>query len=228
MRVRGGLVQKQIGEQKEDQRPRTLDRAALRSTAAVHSPLKSDKEQTLMNAWWEEVVETLQSEFSDITDAGQITRVTIRLVIAALLGGILGFEREHKGKAAGVRTHMLVCMGAALFVLVPRMAGADDAALSRVVQGIVAGIGFLGAGTILKGGDLNTTQVKGLTTAAGLWMTAAIGIAAGMGREMTAVLSTLLALGIFSLMPRIVRKFESPDERAKDPARSTGGDAQEP
>jgi len=61
-----------------------------------------------------------------------------------------------------------------------------------------------------------------------LWMTAAIGIAAGMGREMTAVLSTLLALGIFSLMPRIVRKFESPDERAKDPARSTGGDAQEP
>jgi putative Mg2+ transporter-C (MgtC) family protein len=201
MRVRGGLVQKQIGEQKGDQRPRTLDRAALRSTAAVHTPLKSDKEQTLMNAWWEEVVETLQSEFSDITDAGQITRVTIRLVIAALLGGILGFEREHKGKAAGVRTHMLVCMGAALFVLVPRMAGADDAALSRVVQGIVAGIGFLGAGTI---------------------------IAAGMGREMTAVLSTLLALGIFSLMPRIVRRFESPEERAKDPARSTGGDAQEP
>lgn len=181
-----------------------------------------------MNAWWEEVVDTLQAEFSDITDAGQSTRVTIRLIIAALLGGILGFEREHKGKAAGVRTHMLVCMGAALFVLVPRMAGADDAALSRVVQGIVAGIGFLGAGTILKGDALNTIQVKGLTTAAGLWMTAAIGIAAGMGREMTAVLSTLLALGIFSLMPRIVRRFESPEARAKDPARSTGGDSQEP
>jgi putative Mg2+ transporter-C (MgtC) family protein len=181
-----------------------------------------------MNAWWQEVVETLRSEFSDITDASQLTRVTIRLVIAALLGGILGFEREHKGKAAGVRTHMLVCMGAALFVLVPRLAGADDAALSRVVQGIVAGIGFLGAGTILKGDKLNTHQVKGLTTAAGLWMTAAIGIAAGMGREMTAVLSTILALGIFSLVPLIVERFDSPQEKEKDPDRNSGGDAHPP
>lgn len=166
-----------------------------------------------MNSWWQEVVDTLQAEFSDITDPSQLTRVTVRLVIAAVLGGILGFEREHKGKAAGVRTHMLVCMGAALFILVPRMAGADDAALSRVVQGIVAGIGFLGAGTILKGKEMNTNQVKGLTTAAGLWMTAAIGIAAGMGREATAVLSTILALGIFSLMPWIVNKFDPPSKR---------------
>lgn len=183
-----------------------------------------------MNAWWQEVVETLRSEFSDITDASQLTRVTVRLVIAAVLGGILGFEREYKGKAAGVRTHMLVCMGAALFVLVPRLAGADDAALSRVVQGIVAGIGFLGAGTILKGDKLDTRHVKGLTTAAGLWMTAAIGIAAGMGREMTAVLSTLLALGIFSLVPMIVERFDSPEEeeKARDPSRSAGDDPHQP
>jgi len=181
-----------------------------------------------MNAWWQEVVDTLSEEFSDITDASQLTRVTVRLTIAAVLGGILGFEREHKGKAAGVRTHMLVCMGAALFVLVPRLAGADDAALSRVVQGIVAGIGFLGAGTILKGEKLNTHRVKGLTTAAGLWMTAAIGIAAGMGREATAVLSTILALGILSLMPLIVERFDSPEDRAKDPSRNTGGDSHQP
>lgn len=181
-----------------------------------------------MNAWWHEVVNTLQAEFSDIVDASQLTRVVVRLTIAALLGGILGFEREHKGKAAGVRTHMMVCMGAALFVLVPRMAGADDAALSRVVQGIVAGIGFLGAGTILKGDSLNTRQVKGLTTAAGLWMTAAIGIAAGMGREMTAIVSTVLALGIFSIMPRIVARFESQEEKDQDPARNTGGDSKQP
>lgn len=182
-----------------------------------------------MNAWWQEVVETLQAEFSDITDASQLTLVTVRLVIAALLGGILGFEREHKGKAAGVRTHMLVCMGAALFVLVPRLAGADDQALSRVVQGIVAGIGFLGAGTILKGDKLNTHQVKGLTTAAGLWMTAAIGIAAGSGREMTAVLSTILALGIFSLMPMIVERLDTPqEEKDKDPKRRDGGDSHQP
>ncbi|WP_296185561.1 MgtC/SapB family protein [Pseudomonas sp. UBA1879] len=181
-----------------------------------------------MNGWWEEVVDTLRSEFSDITDASQLTRVTVRLTIAAVLGGILGFEREHKGKAAGVRTHMLVCMGAALFVLVPRLAGADDAALSRVVQGIVAGIGFLGAGTILKGENLNTHRVKGLTTAAGLWMTAAIGIAAGMGREATAVLSTVLALGILSLMPMIVERIDPPEERDKNPARKTGGDSHQP
>ncbi len=178
-----------------------------------------------MNAWWQEVLDTLQAEFSDITDAAHLTRVTIRLLIAAILGGILGFEREHKGKAAGVRTHMLVAMGAALFVLVPSLAGADDAALSRVVQGIVAGIGFLGAGTILKGHELNTGRVKGLTTAAGLWMTAAIGIAAGMGREMTAVLSTMLALGIFSVMPLIVERFETSQDKQKDPSRKTGGDS---
>ncbi|MGV6397360.1 MgtC/SapB family protein [Pseudomonas caspiana] len=165
-----------------------------------------------MSPWWEEVWETLQSEFSDITDASQLTRVTVKLVLAAVLGAILGFEREQKGKAAGVRTHMLVAMGAALFVLAPRMAGADDAALSRVIQGIVAGIGFLGAGTILKDRARHTDQVKGLTTSAGLWMTAAIGIAAGMGREATAVLSTVLALGILSLMPLIVGKLDPPEE----------------
>ena len=169
-----------------------------------------------MNAWWQEVVDTLQAEFSDVADASQLTRVTVRLVIAALLGGVLGFEREHKGKAAGVRTHMLVCMGSALFVLVPSMAGADEQAMSRIVQGIVAGIGFLGAGTILKGHELKTSQVKGLTTAAGLWMTAAIGIAVGMGRETTAVLSTLLALGILSLMPLIVERFDPPKDQDVD------------
>lgn len=168
-----------------------------------------------MNSWWQEVVDTLQSEFSDITDPSQLTRITVRLLMAALLGGILGYEREHRGKAAGIRTHMLVCMGAALFVLVPRMAGADDAALSRVVQGIVAGIGFLGAGTILKDGVRSAAQVKGLTTAAGLWMTAAIGVAAGMGREATAVLSTLLALGILSLVPRLIDHTEIEKQPAK-------------
>lgn len=174
-----------------------------------------------MNAWWQEVWVTLQSEFSDITDASQMTRVTVRLLLAAVLGGILGFEREHKGKAAGVRTHMLVAMGAALFVLAPRMAGADDAALSRVIQGIVAGIGFLGAGTILKDKAQNTDQVKGLTTSAGLWMTAAIGIAAGMGREATAVLSTVLALGILSLMPVVVGKLDPPE---KNPDKQDGSE----
>ena len=161
-----------------------------------------------MNGWWLEVVETFKAEFADIGDASQMTRVTVRLLMAALLGGILGFEREHKGKAAGVRTHMLVALGAALFVLVPQMSGSQADAMSRVVQGVIAGIGFLGAGTILKNTEGDEGHVKGLTTAAGLWMTAAIGVSAGMGREATAVLSTLLALAIFSVMPKIVRMFD--------------------
>ncbi|WP_458127997.1 MgtC/SapB family protein [Pseudomonas sp. Z2-11] len=161
-----------------------------------------------MESWWDEVWITLQAEFADITDTEQMTRVTVRLVMAALLGGILGFEREHKGKAAGVRTHMLVALGAALFVLVPQMSGSQADAMSRVIQGVVAGIGFLGAGTILKNDNGDESHVKGLTTAAGLWMTAAIGVAAGLGREATALLSTVLALAIFSVMPMIVRALE--------------------
>lgn len=161
-----------------------------------------------MDAWWHEVWLTLRAEFADIGDARQLTQITVRLLIAAVLGGILGFEREHQGKAAGVRTHMLVALGAALFVLVPQMAGAQADAMSRVVQGVIAGIGFLGAGTILKNKDGDESHVKGLTTAAGLWMTAAIGVAAGLGRESTAVLSTLLTLAVFSVMPWIVRLLE--------------------
>ncbi|MFK3795598.1 MULTISPECIES: MgtC/SapB family protein [unclassified Pseudomonas] len=161
-----------------------------------------------MDTWRQEVAAALQREFSDIADASQLTLIAVRLVMAALLGAILGFERESQGKSAGVRTHMLVSIGAALFVLVPDISGAEHDAISRVVQGVVAGIGFLGAGTILKNSDLDTHQVKGLTTAAGLWMTAAIGVAAGMGKEATAVFSTLLALLVFSVMPWFVKFFE--------------------
>jgi len=156
--------------------------------------------------------QTIQAEFADITDEQEVTRILLRLLMAAVLGAVLGFEREHKGKSAGVRTHMLVSMGAALFVLAPSMAGADDQALSRVVQGIVAGIGFLGAGTILKGNGRDPSHVKGLTTAAGLWMTAAIGTAAGMGREATALISTLMALLVLATMPLVVDKVERENE----------------
>lgn len=147
------------------------------------------------------VIETLRAEFSDIPDAAQITRILVRLLLAALLGGLLGYERERHGKAAGVRTHMLVAMGAALFVLVPQQAGMVVADLSRVMQGIVAGIGFLGAGAIIK--HRSEEDVQGLTTAAGVWMTAAIGVACGLGRESTAVLSAVLALVVLGLVPKL-------------------------
>ncbi|HEK0907003.1 MgtC/SapB family protein [Pseudomonas parafulva] len=169
-----------------------------------------------MDSWWQNVWLAIRAEFTDITDEGEVTRILVRLLMAAVLGAVLGFEREHKGKSAGVRTHMLVSMGAALFVLAPSMAGADAQALSRVIQGIVAGIGFLGAGTILKGHGQDTNHVKGLTTAAGLWMTAAIGTAAGMGREATALVSTVLALLVLSSMPVLVEKVEGEGGEAKN------------
>ncbi|GKT24888.1 MgtC/SapB family protein [Acidovorax sp. SUPP3334] len=153
--------------------------------------------------WWDQIATTVAMEFSDLTDLGQATRIVVRLGIAGLLGGLLGWERENKGKAAGLRTHMLVSMGAAMFVLVAQQAGISAGDNSRVLQGIVAGVGFLGAGTILKGDGEG--QVKGLTTAAGIWLTAAIGVAAGLGLEATAVLSTLLALAIFNAVPLVQR-----------------------
>jgi putative Mg2+ transporter-C (MgtC) family protein len=149
---------------------------------------------------FEQVMATIAAEFSDLPDAAQLTRTLLRLGLAALLGGVLGYERETQGKAAGVRTHMLVAMGAALFVLVPQLGGMPIGDVSRVIQGIVTGVGFLGAGAIIKRGS--EQNVQGLTTAAGVWMTAAIGVACGLGREATALLSTLLALAILNLVPR--------------------------
>lgn len=151
---------------------------------------------------WDRFVNTVGAEFSDVADVEQITRLLVRLLLAALLGGVLGYEREQKGKAAGVRTHMLVAMGAALFVLVPQQGGMQLGDMSRVIQGVIAGIGFLGAGAIIK--NQSEENVQGLTTAAGVWMTAAIGIACGLGRESTAVLGTLLALVVLAVVPRLV------------------------
>lgn len=146
------------------------------------------------------VWQTLREEFSDISDPAQVTRVCARLLVAVVLGGLLGYERESRGISAGLRTHMLVALGAAIFVLVPLEAGVSQADLSRVLQGVVTGVGFLGAGAIIK---LNQEQeIKGLTTAASVWLTAAIGVAAGMGREMTAILSALLALFILAALRR--------------------------
>ena len=157
--------------------------------------------------WHDEVLDTLTAEFSDVGDIAQLTRIVLRLTLAAVLGFVLGFEREQRGKAAGARTHMLVAIGSAMFVLIPQQTGIVPADMSRVIQGLVAGVGFLCAGTILKQGK-DEQQVQGLTTAAGLWMTAAIGMACGLGREATAVLSALLALVVLALVPRLVSLFE--------------------
>ncbi|NYE22713.1 MgtC/SapB family protein [Pigmentiphaga litoralis] len=156
---------------------------------------------------WNEIWNTTVAEFSDLHDVAEMTRVCVRLLVAMVLGGLLGYERELRGTAAGLRTHMLVAVGAALFVLVPLQAGTQLADMSRVLQGVIAGIGFLGAGAIIKLGE---QQVRGVTTAASIWATAAIGIAAGMGREATAILSTVFALVILAAVRKVAPDKRSP------------------
>lgn len=159
----------------------------------------------------QEIWVTIVSEFSDIPDVSTITRITLRLALAAILGGMLGYERELRARSAGVRTHMLVAVGAALFVIGPLQSGMPLADMSRVLQGIVQGIGFLGAGAIIVRGAQK--KIQGLTTAANIWATAGIGIVAGLGLEATAVLSTVIVLIILAIIPRIVPLTRPTDNR---------------
>ncbi|NUZ07241.1 MgtC/SapB family protein [Piscinibacter koreensis] len=149
---------------------------------------------------WDQVLRTLQHEFSDVPDVEQLTRIVLRFVLAVVLGALIGYDRERAESTAGLRTHMLVALGTAMFVLVSQQAGLDAEGMSRVIQGLLAGIGFLGAGAVIKLSE--TGQVRGLTTAAGLWSTAAIGMTVGLGREMTAVIATLFVLAILALVLR--------------------------
>jgi putative Mg2+ transporter-C (MgtC) family protein len=145
---------------------------------------------------WHVVWATAQAEFSDLGSVADVTQVLMRLGLALILGGILGFERELSRRDAGMRTHMMVAVGAALFVVVPLQAGFSQDNMSRVLQGLVSGIGFLGAGAIIK---LSAErEVRGLTTAASLWLSAGVGVASGLGREATAILSVAIALAILS------------------------------
>ncbi len=147
-----------------------------------------------MHSVWHGVLQDL----SDIPNFGEVLRITLRFVLAATLGGVLGYERARSHKSAGLRTHMLVALGSAFFTLIPYQAGMELKDLSRIMQGVITGIGFIGAGAILKQSDSH--QVRGLTTAAGLWLTAAIGMAVGMGRAVTAILGTVLAFVVLACM----------------------------
>lgn len=132
-----------------------------------------------------------------LPDWPQLVHVLIRLISATVLGAIVGYERERARKPAGLRTHILVALGTAVFVLACTGVGMSLDGVSRVIQGIVTGIGFIGAGSILK---LNEQRdIQGLTTAAGVWMTAAIGVAVGLGSLGVAILSTLFTLVVLTL-----------------------------
>jgi putative Mg2+ transporter-C (MgtC) family protein len=142
-----------------------------------------------------------------VPDADYLIYVASRLGVAALLGGLIGFEREWVGKAAGLRTHMTVALGCATFMLAAvESSGGDPGNTSRAIQGVAAGIGFIGAGTILKRDDEG--EIKGLTTAASIWLTAAIGAAAGAGQGWIAAMGVAIAFVILSAFAGVDRWME--------------------
>jgi putative Mg2+ transporter-C (MgtC) family protein len=146
-----------------------------------------------MNVLWEELLGGLH-------EVEPLLRLLVRLLAAIVLGGVLGIERQYEHKSAGMRTHMLVAMGSALFTAAPLLGGVGAEHVTRIIQGIAAGIGFVGGGTILK---LTTEhEVRGLTTAANIWLAAAVGVAAGAGWLVPAVLGTALALLILYVLGR--------------------------
>lgn len=130
----------------------------------------------------------------------------VRLLVATLLGGLVGWEREHNNHPAGLRTHILVCVGSTLIMLLsiygfPQFMGQQNVRFDpgRIAAQVVSGVGFLGAGTILRQG----MTISGLTTAASLWVVAAIGLAAGAGFHFPAILTTLLVLASLELLNRL-------------------------
>ena len=112
------------------------------------------------------------------------------IVLAVLLGAAIGVEREFSGKAAGLRTNVLICLGAAVFTIISKRMAGDNDALTRIAAGVVTGVGFLGAGAIIQ----DRAGVHGLTTAATIWFMACIGMACGAGLYELAVISTLIAV----------------------------------
>jgi putative Mg2+ transporter-C (MgtC) family protein len=142
----------------------------------------------------EEIVGTLP-------DVRHLARAGWRLLAALLAGAIIGYQREQVGKAAGLRTHLLVAMGTSLFVICAIEYGMQQDALSRVIQGIITGIGFLGTAAIIKREQQH--EVHGITTAAGIWITAAVSIAIGMGQIVVGLIGTALAWVVLAMLYRI-------------------------
>ncbi len=149
-----------------------------------------------METFWRGVV-------ADWPETASLLDVSFRLALAAIVGALPGVQRERLGMPAGLRTHMLVSVGAALFMLAAEEAGASADAQTRVIQGLATGIGFLGAGAILKSKDEH--QIQGLTTAASIWFTAALGTAVGSGRIWLPIVASVVALAILSVLRPLER-----------------------
>ena len=150
------------------------------------------------------VIAVLRDELSDFGDPVRLTRAVVRLMFAMALGACVGWEREKSGAVAGLRTHMLVALGVALMIIAAQQSGVSTADLSRVLQGIFAGVGFVGAAAIIRPRD--DDHVRGVTTAASIWATAAIAAAAGLGRVATGIMAMLCTVAILAWLRRVERK----------------------
>lgn len=151
-------------------------------------------------------MDSVAGELSQLVpDVPQIVRITVRLIAALAVGTAIGTQRELTHKTAGLRTHMLVALGTAAFVVGAAETGMNAESLARVVQGIATGIGFLGGGAILKLTDRR--EVHGLTTAAGVWMTAAGSAAAGLGQITVAFIATVFGLIVLTVFRRLEKEF---------------------
>ena len=138
----------------------------------------------------------------------------LSIVLATVLGAAIGLERELSGKAAGLRTNVLICLGAAVFTIISkRIVEGTDGSLVRIAAQIVTGVGFLGAGAVIQ----DRRGVHGLTTAATIWLVASIGMACGAGFYKLACISALLAVIVLVVVLKLVRPFEryAAKQRAK-------------
>jgi putative Mg2+ transporter-C (MgtC) family protein len=151
----------------------------------------------------------LSSPFDELTqslpDTQHIIRIAIRLLVALVAGALVGVQRELTHKPAGLRTHMLLALGTALIVVAATESGMSLSDLSRVIQGLVTGIGFLGGGAILK--LTAEHEIHGLTTAAGIWMTAAASAAAGLGQLALALVGVCLGLIVLAAFVKLEKRL---------------------
>jgi putative Mg2+ transporter-C (MgtC) family protein len=148
---------------------------------------------------WQHILDLLRGEMA----SGFVATSLVRLVLAAILGGVIGLEREIKHRPAGLRTNMFICFGAALFTVLSRALAAEPADYTRIAAQIITGIGFIGAGSILHTRGLTT----GLTTAATLFVVASIGMATGGGLYMTAIFATFVVLVVLFALGHLELTF---------------------
>lgn len=135
----------------------------------------------------------------------------VPLVVAVILGGLIGLEREIHRKPAGLRTNILICMGAATFMLIAEKMTSDPSSIARLTAGIVTGVGFIGGGAVLR----DQANIYGVTTAATIWVVTSIGIACGMRLYAISIAATILSLLVLTVLSPLDKKIHKAEQEAE-------------